>query len=58
MSSTQSLTAVVTDIRKIEMRYYPVPEAAQTANPKDFIDIVRALSISFTSSIGPTSLLS
>ena len=30
MSSTQSLTAVVTDIRKIEMRYYPVPEAAQT----------------------------
>jgi len=30
MSSTQSLTAVVTDIRKIEMRHYPVPEAAQT----------------------------
>ena len=27
MSSTQSLTAVVTDIRKIEMRHYPVPEA-------------------------------
>jgi hypothetical protein len=39
MSSTQSLTAVVTDIRLIVMRYYPVPEAAQTANPKDFIDI-------------------
>jgi hypothetical protein len=30
MSSTQSLTAVVTDIRKIEMRYYPVPKAAPT----------------------------
>jgi threonine dehydrogenase-like Zn-dependent dehydrogenase len=30
MSTTQSLTAVVTDIRKIEMRHYPVPDAAQT----------------------------
>jgi threonine dehydrogenase-like Zn-dependent dehydrogenase len=30
MSSIQSLTAVVTGIRKIEMRHYPVPEAAQT----------------------------
>jgi threonine dehydrogenase-like Zn-dependent dehydrogenase len=30
MSSIQSLTAVVTDIRKIAMRYYPVPKAAPT----------------------------
>jgi hypothetical protein len=30
MPSTQSLTAVVTDIRKIEMRSSPVPEAAPT----------------------------
>ena len=30
MSSTQSLTAVVTDIRKIEIRHYPVPEAGPT----------------------------
>src|SRR6266403_5601832 len=30
MSPTESLTAVVTDIRKIEMRRFPIPDAAQT----------------------------
>ena len=30
MSPTESLTAVVTDIRKIEMRHFPIPDASQT----------------------------
>ena len=54
MAATQSQTAVVTDIRKIEMRRFDVPEpgqndavlnelsekipAAKTANPTDFTD--------------------
>jgi threonine dehydrogenase-like Zn-dependent dehydrogenase len=30
MPTTESLAAVVTDIRKIEMGHFPIPDASQT----------------------------
>ena len=57
MSTTQSLTAVVTDIRKIEMRHYPVPEAGPTDAVLKSNCAVSAAAITtttFMASIGPT----